>query len=142
MESLKKVISFAALSQAIFLCYLFLLLASKKVELLMNFFDYTLMILDNDTFKNKFICFLAEDHIAKNKIFFFYNLLHLLSLTFPKQSFFFLTCFKDSKGSIIVCLLNSLFKNFSTVFSLIKYTLTQPSKVKRILERGILKVII
>lgn len=67
MESHENIISPTALSQAVFLYYLFLSLASKKVELLMKKFDYPI-ILDNDAFKNKFICFSAEIKVIEQKV--------------------------------------------------------------------------
>lgn len=67
MESHENIISSTALSQAIFLYYLFLSLVSKKVELLMKF-DYPVIILDNGAFKNKFICFSAEIKIVEQKV--------------------------------------------------------------------------
>lgn len=68
MESHENIISSTALSQAIFLYYLFLSLVSKKVELLMKKSDYPVIILDNGAFKNKFICFSAEIKIVEQKV--------------------------------------------------------------------------
>lgn len=68
MKSFKNILSSAALLQAMYLCYVFLLLASRKVELLVKNLNCTIIILDNDTFKNKFICFSAEVKIIEQNI--------------------------------------------------------------------------
>lgn len=54
------------ISESHILMYLRLLLGFKEVELLIKGLNCT-MILDNDTFKNKFVCFSAEDQRAKTK---------------------------------------------------------------------------
>lgn len=59
------------LSESHILMYLYLLLGFKEVELLIKSLNCTI-ILDNGTFKNKFICFSAEVKSKEQKLNFIF----------------------------------------------------------------------